>query len=168
MHILRLTESDKIQSSALARKLRVKIMQKVALIEIPHSNQDEIEVPESLEEIIDFLLSSLSDKVCFPHEVIADRKDTIVRYTAAKAVSRIVLSLPPSFSNEIVATLFHKTDDGLIKDEKEWDFSSVDENAWHGSLLCLADIAWHAGLHQDNIPPTITYSLNVSKPFDPN
>jgi hypothetical protein len=52
-------------------------------------------------------------------------------------------------------------DDGLIKDENEWDFSSVDENIWHGCLLCLADIAWHAGLHKDNIQPTITYSLNV-------
>jgi tubulin-specific chaperone D len=168
MRILRLTESDKIQSSALARKLRVKIMQKVASIEIPHSNQNEIEVPESLEEIIDFLLSSLSDKVFSPHEAIPDKKDTIVRYTAAKAVSRIVLSLPSSFSNEIIATLFHKMDDGLIKDEKEWDFSSVDENTWHGSLLCLADIAWHTALHQDNIPLIVTYSLNVLKPFDPS
>jgi hypothetical protein len=67
MQILRLTESDKIQSSALARKLRVKIMQRIGVIEIPTSSQPnvEIEVPESLEEIIDFLLSSLSDKVTF-------------------------------------------------------------------------------------------------------
>ena len=62
MEIIRLTESDKIQSSALARKLRVKIMQKVGMIEIAHSNMD-IEVPETLENALDFLLSSISDKV---------------------------------------------------------------------------------------------------------
>lgn len=70
MQILRLTESDKIQSSALARKLRVKIMQRIAIIEIPVSTrlESDMEVPESVEEIIDFLLTSLSDKVPSPHE----------------------------------------------------------------------------------------------------
>ena len=70
MEILRLTESDKIQSSALARKLRVKIMQKVGIIEIGRSNLD-IEVPESLENVLDFLLSSISDKVT-PHHMFTD------------------------------------------------------------------------------------------------
>ena len=138
-------------------------MQKVGMIEIPHSTTDEMEIPEYLEDVIDFLLSSLFDKVLSLWQIEL-MKDTIVRYTSAKAVSRIVLSLPVSFSNEIITTLFHKMDDGLIKDKNEWDFSSVDENTWHGCLLCLADIAWHTGLHEDNILPTITYSLNVS-PF---
>lgn len=93
--------------------------------------------------------------------VVANREDTIVRYTAAKAVSRIVLSLPQSFSTEIISILFKKLDEGLIKDEAEWDFSSVDEYTWHGCLLCLADIAWHSGIQGHNIEPTITYSLNV-------
>lgn len=72
MEILRLTESDKIQSSALARKLRVKIMQRIAIIEIPASSrqESEIEVPESVEEIVDFLLTSLLDKVIDPYEKI--------------------------------------------------------------------------------------------------
>ena len=65
MKTLRLTESGKIQFSALARKLRVKIMQKVGLIEIPHSTTEEMEIQGSLEDVIDFLLSSLSDKVLF-------------------------------------------------------------------------------------------------------
>lgn len=52
-------------------------------------------------------------------------------------------------------------DEGLIKGTTEWDFSSVEENTWHGCLLCLADIAWHTGIQGQNILPTITYSLNV-------
>ena len=72
-----------------------------------------------------------------------------------------MLSLSSSFSNEIISTLFEKMDDGSIKDANEWDFSSVDENTWHGSLLCLADIAWHSGIQGNNIASTITYSLNV-------
>lgn len=65
MQILRLTESDEnIQSSALARKLRAKIMQKVATIEIPpHSQNEEIDITENVEEIIDLLLRSLADRV---------------------------------------------------------------------------------------------------------
>lgn len=63
MTILRLTESNETQSNAIARKLRVKIMQRIGGLEIPALNGREIEVPESLEEVIDFLLSSLSDKV---------------------------------------------------------------------------------------------------------
>ena len=62
MQILRLTESESVQSNALARNLRVKIMQRIALIEIPR-RIDEIEIPQSVEELIDSLLSSLSDKV---------------------------------------------------------------------------------------------------------
>jgi hypothetical protein len=65
MQILRLTDSDeRIQSSALARKLRAKIMQKVASIEIPpHSQNEEIDIPENVEEIVDLLLKSLADRV---------------------------------------------------------------------------------------------------------
>jgi hypothetical protein len=40
-------------------------MQRIGLIEIPTPvrGQQEIDVPETVEEVIDFLLSSLSDKV---------------------------------------------------------------------------------------------------------
>jgi hypothetical protein len=65
LEVLRLTDTGTIQSNALARKLRVKIMQRIGLIEIPTAvrGQEEIDVPETVEEVIDFLLSSLSDKV---------------------------------------------------------------------------------------------------------
>jgi hypothetical protein len=89
-------------------------------------------------------------------------KDTIVRYTASKAVSRIVLSLPSSLSDEIVAILFQKMEEGLLKEDKEWDFSSIDENIWHGCLLCIADIAWHAGIQCVNLENTVIYAMNVN------
>jgi hypothetical protein len=65
LEVLRQTDTGTIQSNALARKLRVKIMQRIGLIEIPTPvrGQQEIDVPETVEEVIDFLLSSLSDKV---------------------------------------------------------------------------------------------------------
>jgi len=63
MEILRLTETGDIQSSALGRKLRVKIMQHIGLLEIGPSKRESIEVSENLEGVIDFLLASLSDIV---------------------------------------------------------------------------------------------------------
>ena len=66
LEILRLTDSGQVQSNALARKLRVKIMQRIGTIEIPaRTDQEEMGVPETLEELIDWLLSALSDKVFF-------------------------------------------------------------------------------------------------------
>jgi hypothetical protein len=58
--------------------------------------------------------------------------------------------------------LFQKMDEGILKTEQGWDFSSVDENSLHGHLLCLADIAWHSCLDPSNVPETITFALNVS------
>jgi hypothetical protein len=63
MEILRLTEQGQVQGSALGRKLRVKMMQHIGLLEIGPSRGEEIEVSETMEGVIDFLLSSLSDKV---------------------------------------------------------------------------------------------------------
>jgi hypothetical protein len=63
MEILRLTEEGQVQGSALGRKLRVKMMQHIGLLEIGPSRGEEIEVSETMEGVIDFLLSSLSDKV---------------------------------------------------------------------------------------------------------
>jgi len=71
------------------------------------------------------------------------------------------MSLPSSFADEIISILFHKMDEGLLKEAGEWDFNTVDENTWHGCLLCLADIAWHAGIQSETIDSTIMYSLNV-------
>ena len=63
MEILGLTETGNIQSSALGRKLRVKIMQHIGLLEIGPSKREDIKISENLEGVIDFLLASLSDKV---------------------------------------------------------------------------------------------------------
>jgi len=54
-------------------------------------------------------------------------------------------------------------DTGLLTDSQtgEWDFFSVDENVWHGNLLCLADISWHSGLPPTQLTSTITYALQV-------
>ena len=65
LEILRLTSAGPVQWNSLARKLRVKIMQRIGIIEIPMAiGHEYIDIPESVEEVIDFLLISLSDKVC--------------------------------------------------------------------------------------------------------
>jgi hypothetical protein len=64
MKILRISEEDNaLQANSLARKFRVKIMQRIGTIELPSRRMENIDVSENLEQVIDSLLSALSDKV---------------------------------------------------------------------------------------------------------
>jgi hypothetical protein len=66
MEVLRLTEDASIQSSSLARKLQVKIMQSIGIFEIYHVKASNGEISDRLEEVIDYILSALSDRVSSP------------------------------------------------------------------------------------------------------
>lgn len=77
---------------------------------------DDIDVPEEIEEILGLLLGGIKDK------------DTVVRWSAAKGIGRITGRLPLEFANEIVGSLL--------------DLFSAYENdgAWHGGCLALAEL----------------------------
>lgn len=74
-------------------------------------------VPEEVDQVVDVLLTGLRDK------------DTIVRWSSAKGIGRIVERLPQDFGDEVVDAIM------------ELCSPSEEECAWHGSCLALAELA---------------------------
>ncbi|OQV19145.1 Tubulin-specific chaperone D [Hypsibius exemplaris] len=93
---------------------------------LPPPNQmreeEDIEVPEMVEEIIGLLLRGLHDN------------DGIVRWSAAKGIGRISERLPLSFAEDIQNGVFQ-----LFSYEKA-------ESAWHGGCLALAELSRRGAL----------------------
>ncbi|KAK9240321.1 armadillo-type protein [Lipomyces kononenkoae] len=117
--------SQHTRTNAVLRKLLCKATCRLALCSLALSSN---EVPESVENCLGELITT----------ELAD-KDTLVRYSASKAVSRVAQSLATIdhenvFVPEIIDTLFascfpkNTTADGKIADR------------WHGGLLALAEL----------------------------
>lgn len=79
-------------------------------------DDDLCDVPSEMEEIVDQLLKSLQDK------------DTVVRWSAAKGIGRVTMSLPKSFVDDVVAAIFIMFQD------------ADSDSAWHGGCLSLAEL----------------------------
>src|SRR5690606_5990902 len=80
-------------------------------------DEEDIDVPEEIEEIIEKLLNGLRDK------------NTIVRWSAAKGIGRITSRLPKDLGDDVVKFVLEL-------------FSSFEgDSAWHGGCLALAELA---------------------------
>ncbi|CAN0086774.1 unnamed protein product [Ectocarpus sp. 13 AM-2016] len=79
--------------------------------------EEEVDVPEELEDIVEALLCGLRDR------------DTVVRWSAAKGIGRITERLPRELADDVVCSVL----DLFV--EAEWD------GAWHGGCLALAELA---------------------------
>jgi hypothetical protein len=79
--------------------------------------EEDIDVPEEIEEMIEQLLCGLRDK------------DTAIRWSSAKGVGRVTGRLPYDLADEVVEEVMH------LFSESEGD------SAWHGGCLALAELA---------------------------
>ncbi|KAM9943871.1 hypothetical protein ACTFIT_008452 [Dictyostelium discoideum] len=84
--------------------------------------EEEEEIPEEIDEILEEIMKSLKDK------------DTIIRWTSAKAIGRIVNLLPKDMGDQVI---------GLVIDQmfEKNEFIDADPSAWHGGCLALAELA---------------------------
>jgi len=95
-------ETNPINTNALARKFRVKIMQRIGLIELPaltlHEND---EIPETLNDMLGHLLSSLSDKVPPPTPRVWTNSRTRLSgiQLQKQSLKSSFVSLPPEQTN---------------------------------------------------------------------
>eukprot|EP00118_Oscarella_pearsei_P021637 m.243932 g.243932 ORF g.243932 m.243932 type:complete len:1220 (+) comp40242_c1_seq17:38-3697(+) len=78
--------------------------------------EEEYNVPEIIEEILEFLFFSLKDK------------DTIVRWSAAKGIGRITGRLPRDLADDVITTLL-----GCFSLQES-------DRSWHSGCLALAEL----------------------------
>ncbi|KAJ5496781.1 hypothetical protein N7463_008768 [Penicillium fimorum] len=168
--------SATIQSSALARKIVVKILRNItgmalSLNERGDGRITDDELSTILEEAIDHFLVSLADK------------DTPVRFAASKALSIITLKLDPEMATEVIEAVIHalgenilfEKDDGSLITTAEArridphalkrNLSAVDAQRWQGLILTLSHLLFRRAppVHQ---LPEILQSLVTGLGFE--
>ncbi|XP_074263177.1 tubulin-folding cofactor D [Silene latifolia] len=101
-------------------------------IDQSNNEQDEdMDVPETVEEIIEVLLTGLKDT------------DTVVRWSAAKGIGRVTSRLTFSLSDEVLSSVLE------LFSPREGDGS------WHGGCLALAELARRGLLLPISLPKVV-------------
>ncbi|XP_027363984.1 tubulin-folding cofactor D isoform X1 [Abrus precatorius] len=100
--------------------------------EVADGEEDEdMDVPEYVEEIIEMLLSGLRDM------------DTVVRWSAAKGIGRISSHLTSSLSEEVLSSVLELFSPG------------EGDGSWHGGCLALAELARRGLLLPASLPKVV-------------
>lgn len=145
--------SSVVKSSALAKKMTIKVMRSIAVSKLRKEVQNMAGI-ELVEATIGHLLESLGDN------------DTPVRLAASKALSIITLKLPGDMAAQVVTAVLESLNRNVRWVEVQSDsslppsrdLSSVDPLEWHGLILTLSHL-----LYRRSPPPaslgTITQAL---------
>ncbi|XP_008232610.1 PREDICTED: tubulin-folding cofactor D [Prunus mume] len=92
---------------------------------------EEMDVPEVVEEIIEMLLTGLRDT------------DTVVRWSAAKGIGRITSCLTSALSEEVLSSVLELFSPG------------EGDGSWHGGCLALAELARRGLLLPISLPKVV-------------
>lgn len=91
-------------------------------------------------------------------------QDTIVRYSAAKAVARISERLPSDFSEQVFDNVIQLFSIHSVAAASLYDMPAIAESTWHGTSLACAEMA-RRGLVPDNrLGELIGWMRKVSSP----
>ncbi|KAM7261245.1 hypothetical protein ACFE04_026720 [Oxalis oulophora] len=102
-------------------------------------DEEDMDVPEIVEEIIELLLTGLRDT------------DTVVRWSAAKGMGRVTLRLTSALAEEVLSSVLELFSPGQ------------GDGSWHGGCLALAELARRGLLLPSSLPkvvPVITKALH--------
>ncbi|CAH1175633.1 unnamed protein product [Phaedon cochleariae] len=106
-------------------------------------NDEEIEVPDEVEDVIDQLIEGLR---CL---------DGVVRWSAAKGIGRVTGRLPKELADDVVGSILET-------------FSPREtDSAWHGGCLALAELGRRGLLLPDRLPqvvPVVMKALVYDEP----
>ncbi|KAI4356773.1 hypothetical protein L6164_000767 [Bauhinia variegata] len=95
------------------------------------AEDEDMDVPEIVEEIIEMILSGLRDM------------DTVVRWSAAKGIGRITSRLTSTLSDEVLSSVLELFSPG------------EGDGSWHGGCLALAELARRGLLLPSSLPKVV-------------
>ncbi|WCJ22886.1 Tubulin-specific chaperone D [Euphorbia peplus] len=99
--------------------------------------EEDMDVPEIVEEIIEILLAGLKDT------------DTIVRWSSAKGVGRITSRLTSVLSEEVLSSILELFSPG------------EGDGSWHGACLALAELARRGLLLPVSLPKVVPFIVKA-------
>lgn len=145
---------DHIKSSAVARKLIVKILRNIVVHCLhPAATPSELDSTVVLEEVIEFLLETVSDG------------DSPVRYGVSKALSVITMKLDPDMAGEVVEAILGSLNENMYWQGSERNLGGVDALRWHGLTLTLAQLLYREAI-STNVLPEVLNALLLSLSFE--
>ncbi|KAK4617744.1 Tubulin-specific chaperone D [Fulvia fulva] len=138
-------DSSALSSNAVAKKLIVKIFRNIATLALRSVATSGpllhfLQTTDVLEDVIDYLLRSLSDK------------DTPVRFAAAKATSLIVLELDPEMAHDVIQAVLDSFKEDMPRDDGSLDFSTTNALRWHGLTLTLSHMLFKRSASVQQLP----------------
>ncbi|KAI9777363.1 MAG: hypothetical protein M1835_005261, partial [Candelina submexicana] len=153
---------ENINSSALARKILIKIRRSITVLvlqPVQSKSIPEERISHILEDVIDHLLTALADK------------DTPVRYAASKALSVIAIALESEMAAEVVEAVITSMKQDLIWEDEAGGvsgdnvevimvkrasskprFTAVNPLRWHGLTLTLAHLLFRRSAAPAQLP----------------
>jgi tubulin-specific chaperone D len=91
-------------------------------------------------------------------------QDTIVRWSAAKCISRLSSHLPLAFADQIaeaVIAIFSRDVLPIPGSTTAVDLTAVKEGAWHGACLAVAELARRGVLTRERLDELVPWLLRV-------
>ncbi|KAJ3152343.1 hypothetical protein HDU86_005872 [Geranomyces michiganensis] len=127
----------------------------IAVPSADNDDDEDLDVPEELDSVVEVLLNGLRDR------------DTIVRWSAAKGIGRIVNRLPRDLGQDIVLGIVALLEEDVLiaPNGSGNDLSQVSDSTWHGSCLALAELARRGLLLPDRLGDVVPWILLALK-FD--
>ncbi|KAK1755811.1 tubulin folding cofactor D C terminal-domain-containing protein [Echria macrotheca] len=144
-------EVPSVMSSAMARRIVIKVMRAIAVLVLRSPQPDEAGT-ELVETTIGFLLESLADN------------DTPVRLAASKALSIVTLKLHPEMASQVVEAVLESLNKNVLWSKKDAknpdaprtrDLSAVDPFEWHGLMLSLSHLLYRRSPPAGNLADII-------------
>ena len=163
--------SKHVVSSALARKIIIKIMRAITVTLLQADSRSSssgvlIEISDILEDVINHLLASLADK------------DTPVRYAASKALSIIAIKLEPVMTAEIVEAVIGSLEENVLWENAisgqtigsaeahenytgvfKRNLVAVNPLRWHGLVLTLSHLLFRRSAPPHQLPSILNAML---------
>ena len=143
-----------VKSSAVARKLIVKILRNIVVHCLqPSAMLADVDTTAVLEEVIEFLLEAVADG------------DTPVRYGASKALSIITLKMDPEMAEEVVEAILGSLNESVYWQGSKRTLSGVNSLRWHGLTLTLSHLLYRKAISTSNLPDVLN-ALLLSLSFE--